>query len=220
MRMLPKPGEGRLLALVLFAIAVICGYYVLVHWWFVAPHLEMASEFRQLREQEATFRAAIASRPQIEERLREVAAFESSSPSFLPEADFDSAAAALFSRLKALVAEKAEVEERCQVASHNPKRTSQADELYERVTISVHLRCDIDDFGEVLHALESGKPLLFVDELNIHRQQIGGRRNATTFPRRTQADPAGATGGDYQLDIRFDLYGYLRRPGSAAGRST
>lgn len=220
MRMLPKPGEGRLLALVLFAIAVICGYYVLVHWWFVAPHLEMASEFRQLREQEATFRAAIASRPQIEERLREVAAFESSSPSFLPEADFDSAAAALFSRLKALVAEKAEVEERCQVASHNPKRTSQADELYERVTISVHLRCDIDDFGEVLHALESGKPLLFVDELNIHRQQIGGRRNATTFPRRTQADPAGATGGDYQLDIRFDLYGYLRRPGPAAGRST
>src|SRR5690606_29455546 len=184
-----------------------------------APHLAMNSEIAQLKEQESNFLAAIASRPQIEERLQEVGRFESASPSFLPENDFDAAAAALFSRLKALVAEKAEVPERCELASHNPKRSA-ADELYERVTISVHLRCDIDDFGEVLHAMESGKPLLFVDELNIYRQQIGGRRNATPFPRRTQADPAGATGGDYQLDIRFDLYGYLRRPGPAAGRST
>lgn len=216
MRMLPPPGEGRLLAVVLFAIAVLCGYFLFVHWWFVAPHAQMAGEFGQLKEQEATFRAAIASRPQIEERLREVSAFESGSPSFLPEADFDSAAAALFSRLKALVAEKAEVEERCQVASHNPKRTSVADELYERVTISVHLRCDIDDFGEVLHALESGKPLLFVDELNIYRQQEG-RRAGRTFPGRPQAN---AQTGGYRLDIRFDLYGYLRRPGPGAGRST
>lgn len=216
MRMLPPPGEGRLLAIVLFAIAVLGGYFLLVHWWFVAPHAAMASEIGQLKEQEATFRAAIASRPQIEERLREVSAFESASPSFLPEADFDSAAAALFSRLKALVAEKAEVEERCQVASHNPKRTNVADELYERVTISVHLRCDIDDFGEVLHALESGKPLLFVDELNIYRQQAGGRAGRT-FPGRAQ-QPGQVAG--YQLDIRFDLYGYLRKPGPGAGRST
>lgn len=216
MRMLPPPGEGRLLAVVMFAIAMLCGYFLFVHWWFVAPHAQMAGEFGQLKDQEATFRAAIASRPQIEERLREVSAFESGSPSFLPEADFDSAAAALFSRLKALVAEKAEVEERCQVASHNPKRTNVADELYERVTISVHLRCDIDDFGEVLHALESGKPLLFVDELNIYRQQEG-RRSGRAFPGRPQAN---AQTGGYRLDIRFDLYGYLRRPGPGAGRST
>lgn len=212
MRMLPPPGKGRLLALVLFGIVVLLSYLVLVHWWFVAPHLVMSGEIGELKEQEARFRAAIASRPQIEERLQQVRAFEAGSPSFLPEDDFDAAAAALFSRLKALVAEKAEVPERCEVASHNPKRST-AEELYERVTISVHLRCDIDDFGEVLYALESGKPLLFVDELNIYRQQgYGGR----AMPGRRPQVPSGPD-TSYRLDIRFDIYGYLRKPGPGAG---
>ena len=129
MRMLPPPGKGRPLAIILFSIMVLCGYLLLVHWWFVAPHLAMRSEIAQLKEQEANFRAAIASRPQIEERLKQVGTFEAASPSFLPENDFDAAAAALFSRLKALVAEKAEVPERCEVASHNPKRSTAAPAL-------------------------------------------------------------------------------------------
>lgn len=213
MQLLPPPGKGRPLALILFAIVVIGGYMLFVHWWFVAPHLAMNSEIAQLKEQESNFLAAIASRPQIEERLQEVGRFESASPSFLPENDFDAAAAALFSRLKALVAEKAEVPERCELASHNPKRSA-ADELYERVTISVHLRCDIDDFGEVLHAMESGKPLLFVDELNIYRQPA--QRRGGAFPR---GGTPTAQGDSYRLDIRFDVYGYLRKPGPGAGKA-
>lgn len=216
MRLLPPPGKGRPLAWILFVITALLGYLLLVHWWFVAPHLAISGEIAQLKEQEARFRAAIASRPQIEQRLQEVRTFESGSPSFLPENDFDSAAAALFSRLKALVAEKAEVPERCEVASHNPKR-SVAEELYERVTISVHLRCDIDDFGEVLHAVESSKPVLFVNELNIYRQMTSGARGGLGSRR---ARPTPGASGAYQLDIRFDLYGYLRKPGPSRTERT
>lgn len=214
MRMLPPPGKGRPLALILFAITVLGGYMLFVHWWFTAPFLAMGAEIGELKDQETQFRAAIAARPEIEQRLQQVSAFESASPSFLPGNDFDAAAAALFLRLKDLVAEHAEVPERCVVASHNPKRST-TEEQYERVTISVHLRCDIDDFGEVLHALEGGKPLLFVDELNIYRQQ-GNQGRAAFVGGRPQ--PA-STGAAYSLDIRFDLYGYLRRPGPGAGRS-
>lgn len=208
MRLLPPPGKGRPLALILFAIMVLVGYLLLVHWWFVAPHLRMAGEIRLLKEQQGTFLAAIAARPEIEQRLQEVRRFESGSPSFLPENDFDAAAAALYSRLRTLVEEKAPVAERCQIASHNPKRSG-LDEQYERVTITVHLRCDIDDFAAVLHELEAGKPLLFVDELNIYRQ------GAPTRPRRPTPGSFVAGGGN-TLDIRFDLYGYLRRPGPGA----
>ena len=214
MRMLPPPGKGRPLAVVLFAIVVIVAYLLLVHWWFTAPFLAMGSEIDQLKEQEGRFRAIIASRPDIETRLQDVGSFESASPAFLPESDFNSGAAALFSRLKNLVAEHAEVPQRCQVASHNPK-PSTVEEQYERVTISVHLRCDIDDFGEILHALESGKPLLFVDELNIYRQQ--GYSGGAAFVR---GAPQNQGGQSYSLDIRFDLFGYLRRPGPGAGRQT
>lgn len=210
MQLLPPPGKGRPLALILFAIAVLIGYLLLVHWWFVAPHVQMAGEIDQLKEQEALFLGAIASRPEIEERLQEVRRFESGSPSFLPENDFDAAAAALYSRLRALVEEKAQVAERCQIASHNPKRSG-VEELYERVTITVHLRCDIDDFAAILHALESGKPLLFVDELNIYKQ------NAPSRPRRPIPGAMSTIqGAGAHLDIRFDLYGYLRRPGPGA----
>ena len=214
MRMLPPPGKGRPLALVLFAIVVIVGYLLLVHWWFTAPFLAMGAEIDQLKAQEGRFRAIIASGPAIEARLQEVGRFEAASPAFLPESDFDSGAAALFSRLKALVTEKAEVPERCQVASHNPKRST-IEEQYERVTISVHLRCDIDDFGEVLLALECGKPLMFVVELNIYRQQ--GYTGGAAFVR---GAPQNAPGASYSLDIRFDLYGYLRKPGPGAGNPT
>jgi general secretion pathway protein M len=217
MQLLPPPGKGRPLALILFAIVLIGGYMLFVHWWFVAPHLAMIGEISQLKNDEGRFRAAIASRPQIEQRLQEVGAFESASPSFLPENDFDSAAAALFSRLKALVTEKAEVIERCELASHNPKRSA-AEELYERVTISVHLRCDIDDFGEILHALESGKPLLFVDELNIYRQPAQRARGGA-FMNNRRPDQSSPQGESYRLDIRFDIYGYLRNPGPGAGRA-
>ena len=113
--------------------------------------------------------------------------------------------------MKALVTEKAEVPERCELASHNPKRST-VEELYERVTISVHMRCDIDDFGEILHALESGKPLLFVDELNVYRQSTQRRGRPFGRPAQTTA------GEDFRLDIRFDLYGYLRSPGPGVGR--
>jgi general secretion pathway protein M len=65
----------------------------------------------------------------------------------------------------------------------------------------VRLRCAMPELGAVLHALESGTPQLFVDNLDLlsRRSYLG----------------TGQEGGT--LDVSFDLYGYLKTPSGGAG---
>jgi general secretion pathway protein M len=37
-----QPKDGRFLAVVLLLITLVLAYLVGIHWWFVAPHLEIA----------------------------------------------------------------------------------------------------------------------------------------------------------------------------------
>jgi len=71
MRLLPEARNSRFLALVLLLITAIVVYLLGVHWWFVAPHLAIAAQMDDLREQESRFSQTIAQRPQIERRLAE-----------------------------------------------------------------------------------------------------------------------------------------------------
>jgi general secretion pathway protein M len=69
--------------------------------------------------------------------------------------------------------------------------------------VQVRLRCGTPELAAVLHALESGSPRLFVDNLNILAQRY-------FFMPGQNANQAGG------LDVSFDLYGYLRPRGSLA----
>ncbi len=202
MQLLPSAERGRFLAVVLLLIAVLLGYLLGVHWWFTARHLEIGSEMRELRERERDFRATAAARPAIEKQLAEVRAFEASNPGFLPEGDFDAAAAGLTQRLKQVVQNHARDANSCQIIMNQYARSSEK-ELYERVTIKVRLRCNLDEFAPVLHELEAGSPILFLDDLQIWKQtgyRVPGTNQVTSY-----------------LDIRFDLYGFLRRAPKAEG---
>jgi general secretion pathway protein M len=201
MQLLPSPEHGRFLAVVLLAIALALAYLFGVHWWFTARHLEIGSQISDLREQELKFREKAAERPALEQQLAEVQQFELSSPAFLPEADFESAAAGLTQRLKQVVATHATDPTRCQVIMNQYSHANDP-ERFERVTIKVRLRCDLEPFAGILYDLEGASPFLFVDDLQIFRQQgyvQPGQNKISTY-----------------LDIRFDLYGYIRkRVGSA-----
>jgi len=196
MQLLPSAERGRFLAIVLLLIAVLVGYLFGVHWWFTARHLEIATEMGELRERELDFRTTAAARPEIEKQLAEVRAFEAGNPAFLPEGDFDAAAAGLTQRLKQVVQNHARDANSCQIIMNQYARSTEK-ELYERVTIKVRLRCNLDEFAPALHELEAGSPILFVDDLQIWKQtgyRVPGTNQVTSY-----------------LDIRFDLFGYLRK---------
>ena len=200
MQLLPDARRGRLLAILLLLIALIAGYLLFVHWWFVAPLQEARAELIDLRDEEVRFRATAQQRSVVEERLAEVRAFEAGNPGFLVEANFDLAASALIQRLQEQV-NLLGAGERCLVVSRTPFR-AKGDEPFERVTIKVRMRCEMEHFIAVLHGLESSSPQLFVSELGIT-----GRRGVAP---RGQTAPAG------YLDIAFDLYGYLRKRGGGS----
>jgi general secretion pathway protein M len=75
---------------------------------------------------------------------------------------------------------------------------SQRAELATVATVRVNMRGDIQALQKVLYALETGRPMLFLDKLSVR----GGARRRL---------PAGASKKTMQLTVRFDASGYIRR---------
>ena len=195
MNLLPSPDRARPTAILLALIALTLAYFVGVHWWFTAPHLVIAEQIRELREQEVDYRSKSAARADIEKSLAAVRAAEASSAAFLPEADFDAAASGLAQRVDQVVSEFARSAQTCQVLGKTPMRGTE-EEPFERVVLTVRLRCSFEELAPILHRLEGGQPMLFVDETQIARW--AGYRDP-------QTGKALST-----LDVRFNVYGYLR----------
>lgn len=205
MRLLPEARNSRFLALVLLLIAVLLVYLLGVHWWFVSPHLAISGQMDDLREQEQRFSQIVAQRPQIEKRLAEARAFEQNNQAFLTDPDSNSAFSDIVQRLKQTIAAHGESNS-CQIVSTSPFRNPE-EELYQRVSAQVRMRCGLERFSDIVYDLEGGNPYLFVDRLTIYRQ-LGG-----------YVPPGGKKPPPSALEIQFNLSGYLRQPGTKAGSS-
>lgn len=189
------PAAERLKLLAGAALAAVLAYFLLLHWWWTAPMLAMGDEIAQLRDQELALREEIAQRPLLESELARVREFEQGNPGFLPETNRQLATAALVQRLEAVIAQASPQAGRCQITARTPTE-SRVDEPFVRATVQVRLRCGMAELGAVLHALESGSPQLFVDNLDL-------------LSRRSYL-AAGPDGGG--IDVSFELYGYLTTP--------
>lgn len=192
-----RPKDGRLLAVVLLVIVLLCVYLFGVHWWFVSPHIDFHNQMSDLREQQQRYSRVIAERAVIEKKLAEVRAYEQGNQAFLAEADANAASASLITRLRQSQTDQSDPK-RCSIINSSPANQGQ-DELYMKVIVQARLRCDLESLAAILYDLENGKPYLFVDDLMIYRQQ--------TYV------PPGGKARVSPLDVRFNLSGYLRQPG-------
>ena len=194
------PDRWRILGGVL--LALLLAYLVLVHWWFTAPMLAMGAEVEATSDQEQALLAEVAQRAQLQQSLKQVRDFEASNPGFLPESSRELASAGLVLRLQQVVANASPNPNACQITAQTPTDMP-SQEPFARVMVQVRLRCGMGELGAVLHALESGSPQLFIDNLDI-------------LSRRSYL--AAGTEGNAGLDISFDLYGYLKSaPGGSRG---
>jgi len=203
MRLLPEARNSRFLALVLLLISLLLVYVLGVHWWFVSPHLAVSEQMDDLRDQESRFSQIVAQRPQIERRLAESRAFEQNNQAFLTDPDVNSAFSDIVQRLKQIVTTHAGESTSCQIVSTSPFRVPE-EELYQRVSAQVRMRCNLERFSSILYDIESGNPYLFLDRLTIYRQ-IGG-----------YTPPGAKKAPQSALEIQFNLSGYLRQSGTKA----
>jgi general secretion pathway protein M len=113
----------------------------------------------------------------------------------LPEPGFNEAAAAMSERLGRMV--EATADPNCQIVSRQPVR-ARVQERFERVTVNVRMRCRVEYMLDIMYRLESESPLVIVDDLNIIR------------PRARRRVAGNVVDVTEELDIRFNMLGYLR----------
>ena len=192
-----RPEHGRLYALALLVIAIGLVYGVGLHWWWTAPMLAAEDRIEELRAQELQARMELRRKPVVEKRLAEVRRLEAANPGFLPEATVELAQAGLTQRINSQLDAVSPDHSSCTIVQRTPTPWAGAAETYQRVVVQVRLQCGIEQLAAVLHAFESGRPQLFIANLNIIN------------PHSFNAD-TGAVENAAALTVSFDLYGYIR----------
>ena len=194
MQVLPDQRNSKTTALMLLVIAIILVYLLMFHW-FVLRHLDYADEIGDLRTQLSRFQTVASQRDSLQTQLGQIRNSQSDEGLFFDYPSFDEAAAALSGNIGDMV--RTQADESCQIVSRQPVRP-RVQERFEKVTVNVRMRCDAIDFLQVLYGMETGMPLMLVDDLNIIRPRTSSRN------RGRKAKPQGS------LDIRFNVSGYLK----------
>ena len=189
-------GANRLTPVLLLVIVLLVVYLLCFHW-FILRHIEYSGEISGLSEQLGRFQRVAAQREQYEEQLQTLQNRKSDENLFLAGGDFNEAAAGMSERLGQMISTQAD--DSCQIVSRQPVRP-RVQERFEKVTVNVRMRCSIEDLKKVLHALETGVPMVIADEVTVIKPRA--RRRA----RNNQQTPV-----QKSLDIRFNMSGYLRQ---------
>jgi general secretion pathway protein M len=172
----------------------VLAYFLLLHWWFVAPLQQIHRDMADLRDTQSRYAAAIAEKPALQKRIAALGAGQAASSAFLPTDDPNTASADLMQRVVDVVGRHTR-SGRCVVSQKMPlpNPSSGAGEPYRKAAVSISLSCDMEPLAAVLQALEQGTPYLFVDDISIYRNPVATQQN--------QAAP---------LEIQFTLSGYVR----------
>ncbi|MFS8136747.1 MAG: type II secretion system protein GspM [Thermomonas sp.] len=178
-------------------------YLLILHPLFTRPLRAVDARISNLRDRDARVRALLEQAPEITKRLAELDARGNTS-GFLAQPTPELATASLIQQLEQVVGEVSPGNRGCAITNRAPLGGEPAPGRFSRVTVQVRLRCGNAETIAALHALESTRPYLFVDALNISSQ-------------RYFAIPGNSPPQEGGLDVSFDLYGYLRPvPGSPA----
>jgi len=193
----PLPNDrDRWFALGLLLAALALAYFVLLHPWWTVPMLDTESRIETLQQRELRVRTELAQAPEVERQLAAVHAAQRNRPGFLPEATPELATAGLVQRLEAVVGQASPGNRSCAITNRSPLSDPRPAERFPRVTVQVRLRCGAPELATVLHALESGSPRVFVDNLNVLAQRY------FYMPGQNRSQSGG-------LDVSFDMYGYI-----------
>ena len=198
-----KPRDSRIAAVLLLVLALVLVYFLLIHWWFVAPLRTVHAQMADLRDTQSRYAAAIAEKPALQRRIAELGAGQAASAAFLPESDPNAASAGLMQRVVDAVGAHT-AGGGCAVTQKMPLPNPPVDDNspYRKAAVSISLRCDMEPLVAVLNALEQGTPYLFVDDLSIYRNPVAAQQ-----------------GNQPALEVQFTLSGYVRPargPGAAA----
>lgn len=165
--------QSRIAAVLLALVALAIAYFLLLHWWFVAPLLSVDSQMHDLQQIHAKYATAIAEQPLLAKRVARLERGGATVGAFLSAADPSTASANLIQRATDVVAAHANDGSGCSMPSKMPIEQDNGNEPFRRVTVSITLDCGMQPLAAVLHDFDRGLPYLFVDNLTLVRSPSG-----------------------------------------------
>jgi general secretion pathway protein M len=183
-----SPAVSRFAALGLLVLLVLIFIVAVVEPWRDA-YEDAAGTAARLRAAIAHAGAAERDPASLRAELEHRAANPQSTAGYLAGANDALASAELQDRIKSLVENQGGKLRSTQIL---PSRDEGG---FRRITVRGEIMVDITGLQRVVYALESATPMLFLD--NVEIRAIPSTRDAAAGP---------------DLEVRFDLYGYLRRP--------
>ena len=189
------PRERRGAALIVLALLLWLGWWLLVQSWFLNPLIDLEEQADALRAQQQRYAGIVQQRASLQQQLQAARGDPASRTSLLPGEDPSAVAADLMQRSLDLVKAHANQGPGCQVTQRMPITPEHdSTEPYRQVKVSMTLECALQPLANLLHDFEYGQPFLFIDNLSLRR--------ATSAP---------ATGGAGRLQVHLLLRGYLQQ---------
>ena len=180
-------SRSRTLAIALLALVTVT-VGLIVFGPVLVLHQSQAAEIETRSRELATYRRMAAGQAQFEQQLATLNRSNISTDYHVKGTTPALASANMQKHLKNIVTRNGAEVISTQIV------TSDDDVESNRVSLKVHLRSDIRAAMVILHALESSRPMLFVNNLAISARPVRGR---------TPNDPP-----TVQLDLQFEIDGY------------
>lgn len=194
MTRIDAPSRGhRLAALGLLTLFVVIGYGLVDRVW-IARHEYYQSHIEGLQERLQRLRGLLATRQTLESQIRRITQDESIDVFYLQAPSPTLAASQLQQQLKRVVESHGGELISTQILPPVPE------EGFSKVAIKVQLTGDTEVFQKVFYTLESNRPLLFIDDLQIRSRII--RRRSPDDRRKIETS--------VQLTAMFELAGYMQ----------
>ncbi len=176
----------------LMAVALLLAVLTFGYLFVVPPLMANYSDTRDAVEQSATmlarYNSLAARQPALEKQIEELKGRRTSREIYLAGATDALAAAELQNRVKRIIEDQSG-----NLRSIQPVPGT-SDSGFQRVMIRVQMSATMGALHRILHGLESAKPFLFIDNMEIGNRRSRRRKDANA------EDPA--------LLVRFDLFGY------------
>ena len=191
--MLTTPWIGRLAAVLLLIVAIEAVYLLVVEP-IVVGYRQTDQAIEDVDDQLLHYRRLAAMRPVLVDQLDQLAAEQSSGTFYLNGGTDALAAAGLQDRVSGLVGGKGGVLRSIQPMAGVDERG------FRRITVRIEMTATIDALFETIYTLETGMPVLFVENLDIHSR----------FARRRSSKDGAQVAPDAPLlVVAFDLSGYM-----------
>lgn len=182
-------SRERLLAVALLIVAIVL-FYILVVSPLLALRQEYADSVEELEFRLGRYRKIAAERPQWSQQVEEIKQYSRVSEQYIAKETPALASADLQTLIKEIVNTSGGELISTQVVPE------QQEEQLTRIAVRIRMNGSTKVLRDVLHAIETSQPMLWVDNLNLR-------------PIRMPVRPGGKAPPD-RLSIDFEVVGYMR----------